>query len=288
MKETAIAMGIRDAASKGSFYLFDPDQLLLITDERHPLYDPRALEKPDDALVQSMMTFGFKTSSSIEVESTNDGMVVVDGRRRVLAAREVKRLQIKNGDEAVIRVRCLCSKDQPFIGMILGNAHRKDESLLQKAAKAQRALGMGRTEQEVANLFGVTKQTIKNWLEAMLLPTDIKKALDADKITMTLALQLAKKPPEEQAQVLATAETTPIRGEQGKARVKSPPKEEVSKKLTTAQVRKLHTALVEDGRANVNIELAAAILGYILGEDPTGRKLIPFDPLRDIIKSADL
>ena len=96
--KTEIATCTGDALGKGSFYHFDPDQLILVTDEAHPLFDPRALEKPDEALVQSMLRFGFKTSASIEVEVMKEGVVVVDGRRRVVAAREVKRRQVEAGD----------------------------------------------------------------------------------------------------------------------------------------------------------------------------------------------
>jgi ParB family chromosome partitioning protein len=284
--KTHVATGTRDALSKGSFYNYDPEQLILITDPQHPLYDPRALEKPDEALVQSMLKFGFKTSSSIEVESTKEGLVVVDGRRRTVAARECKRRQIAAGEDITIRVRCLMSKDKPFVGMILGNAHRKDENILQKAAKAKRAIDMGQSEKEIADLFGVTTQTIKNWLAADALPISLKKALETEKITLVLALDLAKKSPEELAQALAGAETTPLRGAQGKARVKAPSSDEVSKRLGAAQIRKVRDALLNDEVKGTNVELATALLSFVLGDDPTGKALAAFEPVREIARGA--
>lgn len=281
--ELAIATGTREALAKGSYYLYDPDQLLLITDPAHPLYDPRALTKPDAGLVDSMLNYGFKTSSSIEIESTKDGMVVVDGRRRVLAARAVKRKQIDAGEDVTIRVRCLVSKDKAFVGMILGNAHRLEETVLQKAAKAKRALDMGNSVKEVAALFGVTAQTISNWTAAMALPDAIRKSLDEDKITLTLALELAKKPEEEQAAALKSAEVAPLKGATGKARVRKAPQEDVAKALGKAQIRKFHTMLKEQGKPDSNVELAIAMCEFILG-DGTYRKLHTFPPLGEIAK----
>lgn len=280
-----IATGTRDALGKGSFYQFDPDQLILITDPASPLFDPRALEKPDEGLVMSMLKYGFKTSSSIEVESTAAGLVVVDGRRRTLAARECKRRQIEAGEDITIRVRCLMSKDKPFVGMILGNAHRKDETVLQKAAKAKRAIDNGYSEKETAELFGVSPQTIGNWLAAALLPDAIKKALEADKISVVLAIELAQKTPEEQAQVLAQAEVSPIRGAEGKARVSKPTSEEVSKRMGSAQIRAFYDAMKADKSGDVNVEIGVALFAYILGDNPTGSKLRAFPPLDEIAKA---
>lgn len=284
MEKTKIAKTTRDALAKGNFYQYDPDQLVIITDPKHPLFDPRGLEAPDAALVQSMLNFGFKTSSSVEVEATKEGLVVVDGRRRVIAAREVKRIQHEKGEDVSIRVRCLVSKDKPFVGMILGNAHRKDESVLQKAAKAKRSIDMGYSEIETANLFGVTTQTIKNWLAAEALPDLIKAALETNNITVTLALELAKKTPEEQLQVLAGAKTLPIKGAQGRERVSKPQDGETSKRLSAGQVRKFREAFKEHPKS-VNSELAMALLDFILGDNPSASRLADFEPVKEIALS---
>jgi CRISPR/Cas system CSM-associated protein Csm2 small subunit len=167
--------------------------------------------------------------------------------------------------------------------MILGNAHRLEETVLQKAAKAKRAIDMGQSTKEVAQLFGVTAQTIANWTAAMALPEAIRKSLDDGKITLTLALELAKKPEEEQTAALKSAETVPLKGAAGKARVRKAPQEEVAKPLGKAQIRKFHTMLKGQERPDSNVELAIAMCEFILG-DGTYRKLHAFSPLGEIAK----
>lgn len=283
--DVKLAQGTRDALAKGSFYQYDPDQIILVIDPKHPLFDPRALETPDEALVQSMLKRGFKTGSSIQLESAKEGLLVVDGRRRVLAARECKRRQIEAGEDITIRVRCIVVKGDAFVDMILGNAHRKEETILQKAAKARRAMDNGYSEQEVADLFGVTTQTIKNWLAAEALPDNIKAALEADNITVTLALELAKKTPEEQAQVLSTAAATPIKGAQGKERVTKPTDDEKSKRLSAGQIRKFREAFDEHPHKSSNTELAMALLDFIIGDNPSASRLADFEPVKEIALS---
>lgn len=285
MTQTETATGTRDALAKGSFYQFDPDQLILVVDPLHDLYDPRATEAPDEGLVLSMMQHGFRTGSSVELESANEGLLVVDGRRRVLAAREAKRRQLKQGADMTIRVRCIIVKGDAFSDMVLANSHRLDETILQKGAKAQRALDMGHTMKQVASLFGVTTQSITNWTEALRLPDAIRKALDKGEVTLTIALALAKKSPEEQEAILATATTVPLKGESGKARVKKAHGGEVSKALSKSQIRRLHEGLREHPTVSENIELAMALLEYIMGEC-TYRKLLIFEPLAEIAKAT--
>lgn len=287
---SSTATGVRSAQAKGSFYWFDPDNLTLVTDPHHPLYDPRALEPYDEGLVQSMLKFGFMTGSSVEIESSKNQLLVADGRRRVIAAKEVKRRQIAAGAGLTIRVRCIVVKGNAFIGMVLGNTHRKDETVLQLAAKAQYAINNGYSEKETAELFGVTQQTVRNRLAAMALPDTIKRALEMNQITLMLALELGKKSPEEQAKVLAG--DAPIRGEHGRQRVtKSATVEsDTKKRLSTGQIRKLLDAIKEDkndGAAYVvNKEFASGLLKFILGDDPTGRGLNAFDPVREIARSV--
>ncbi len=228
----------REAKSKSSIYFFDPEQLTRVTDQDHELWDPRVEEGPDPALVDSVLKFGIRRP--IVVSQQGDLLLVADGRRRHRAAMEAKRRQVEAGEEVTIRIPCIYSKIRAGSEMILQNEHHKEESILQKARKAQRAMALGQSLPEVAALFGRDQKTIKNWLAILQAPPEEIKAIEQGEQAASEALPQKKR----------------IR--EG---VRAP-----SNAIPKAAQRAALASLTEVEKPTTNHQLAAAILSYLLGE----------------------
>lgn len=197
-----------NAERRDDFLWFDPDKLVVVTDEKSDLYDARALEAPDEALVQSIMADGVLEPIGVRVngklENGTPNVEVVFGRRRVIAAREVNRRNKETGREP-IRVPGLRKKNEAgnLLGvMISENEIRKGDSLLAKARKLQRYLDTGKSEIEAAVRFGVTRPTITNLLQLLELHPDVQKKIDVEGYPVAAAKELRDLPQEEQPAAL--------------------------------------------------------------------------------------
>lgn len=188
-------------AKKMTGFWFYPEDLVIITDKSDPLYDPRALTTPDESFIRNIAYHGVK--EPVLITKREDGLpVVVAGRRRTLAAREANKRSIEQGGKAM-QVPCKYERgteDTLFEIMIFENEHRRDDTPIEKAEKANRMLSMGRSNKEVAEAFGVTQATIKNWLELLTLPKETRKQILDGTVKPTNAIK-AKRLPEKQKRV---------------------------------------------------------------------------------------
>ena len=208
-------------AKRGTYFLMDPDNLTIVEDPSHPLYDPRGLEPPDEDLVASIRLHGVDKA----VKAIKDGgdILVVDGRRRTVAAREAKKLNRKEGGPApMVKVELVNGDDRSAVTrMILGNFRPKDESVMEKAGKALVLANLNIPHDEIGAAFGVSAGTIKNWLAALSLHPTVQKALDAGRVRLLDATrELGKLPRAEQPEALKKLEevapTRAVRAEQKK------------------------------------------------------------------------
>lgn len=204
---------------RANLWMFDPSQLHLVSDPGDPLYDARIKLPLDEALVLNIMAQGILEPVVIVKREGNP--TVVAGRQRVRAALEAnKRLQ-GNGHMPV-RVPCvLRSDDRACLGvMISENELRQDDGPLQKAKKAQQLLGIGYTEDEISVLFGVTKTSVRNWLQLAESPEEVRKLVETGEINTTTARKIRKLPKVQQVAAVAKAKaakkTQPRKGPKAK------------------------------------------------------------------------
>jgi ParB family chromosome partitioning protein len=192
-----------------STFLFDPDDLIIVgldTNDgpEHPLYDEgRLKEKVPDSMVKNIMRFG--VIESISITKVGDKPVVVDGRRRVRAAREAAKRQRAQGEETV-KVPCLVKRgdDEELMGILIsGNEHRLDDGPIARAMKAQRLKDRGRNLAEIGVYFGVSSTAISNWLAVLDCIAEVKRAVEKGIISMSAAVELSGLSPEEQKAALA-------------------------------------------------------------------------------------
>ena len=116
-------------APRANMFMVEPEQLTLVTDENHPLYDPRVHLPVDDNLVRNIMAFGVK--EPILVRKNGVEFEVVAGRQRTKAAIEGNKRLAKEGKEPM-RVRAIIERGDEadmFGVMILENELRQDNTL---------------------------------------------------------------------------------------------------------------------------------------------------------------
>lgn len=177
-------------ASRGNIFLFDPEDLVLIEDKDHPLYDERIHLEVDESMIRNVMTHGV-IQPIVVVKMANEP-VVLAGRQRVKAALHANERLTADG-QAPIKVPAVVRRGRDgdlFAVSVSENELRSDDSPLVRADKALRLLNMGRTEEEVAIAFGVSAVTIRNWLKLTELHGAVQHAVDGGEISATAAIQL--------------------------------------------------------------------------------------------------
>jgi len=176
----------------GDLFRFSPDDLVLITDKSDPLYDKRVDEPFDESLTRSILVHG--NIEPIVVCKIDGKPVVVDGRRRTKAGREANRRSVEAGGIPIL-LQCVYrtgTETDLYSVLVSANEHRRDDSSIEKAEKANKMLNLGADIGQIAESFGVTKTTVTNWLKLLELPPEERKAITDGEQTATRAI--AKKP----------------------------------------------------------------------------------------------
>ena len=204
-------------APRSNLYQMLPEELEIITDKEDPLYDPRVELPVEENLILNIMYHGIL--ENVIATKRGDKAIVVAGRQRVKAALEANK-RLKAQGKELVRVPTVFRRGDEIaqVGvMISENEIRQSDGILGKADKCRKFLDMGRTEAEAATVFGVTIQTIKNWLEIISLTPSVKKAVDNGMISATAAAKLSGLAPAEQKQ--AAEELLESAAKSGKKRV---------------------------------------------------------------------
>lgn len=192
------------AVGRDELLLFNPNDLVIVSDKDHPLYDERAFMQPEERLIESIMKVGVLEPIIVRKngeDKTGKPIVeVVDGRQRVRAAL-IANARIKEAGGEEIRIPAVRKRGDggDLLGiMITTNEIRKADPPMIKAKKVQRYLDIGRTLEEAAVTFGATVTTIKGYLALLDCHADVVKAIEAGRIGITHARKLAAMPQEEQ------------------------------------------------------------------------------------------
>ncbi|AXK61515.1 ParB N-terminal domain-containing protein [Burkholderia sp. IDO3] len=194
------------AAGKSNVLFFDPDALTLITDPAHPLFDRRALLPFDEAMVRNIRHRGVLETILVHKDPETGAVIVVDGRRRVIAAREANR-RLRDAGEAVIMVPALPKrgKQADLAGMMVAtNEHREHDSPINRAEKMQRLRDLGYDDEQIAAEFRIEAPTVAASLRLLDCTAAVRDALESDQITVSHALKLAELTPEQQREKVAT------------------------------------------------------------------------------------
>ena len=194
---------MKNDTSKANLYMCAPESLIIITDKKDPLYDDRVKLKVEENMVLNIIHHGIL--QNVRCVYRGNKRIVVTGRQRVKAAIEANKRLLKEGS-VLIRVPVVMAVGDEITQygvMISENELRRDDSPIAKAEKCCKYLSMGRTTKEAAVAFGVTEQTIKNWMEITGLAVSVKKSVDKGVISATAAAKLSKLSPTKQKETVA-------------------------------------------------------------------------------------
>lgn len=157
----------------------------------HVLYQDRALEAPNQGLVNSMVANGFQGSIDVRVDGSFWDIVV--GRRRVIAAREAEKILAAQGIEFMIEIRPIKGTDLEMVEhMISENALREDPNPIQMAVDLNRFIKMGASDSQAARALGKGVQSLKLYLKLLDLAPEVQEAVRRGDLAMSAALELVK------------------------------------------------------------------------------------------------
>lgn len=265
-KETATSN-----ATRGNVWNFLPTDLVVIgkdTDDGpdHNLYDPRIKMPLSESMVLSIMAQG--VLENVTVASIDGKPVVVDGRRRVLHAREaLKRMQAADPD-AVLRVPASFRKDSDaglFATMVIANSHRLNDDPVAEGRKAAIMSDRhGASDEEIAKAFGWTTQTLRNRRKLMSLPAKVLRQVSAGKLSVTAALELANMSPEDANaaadEIVGEGEST--HGQAKKAKKKAAKDDDSEPAIGKRMLRKI---LATEAAENLSDDVRKA-LAFVCGD----------------------
>lgn len=189
---------------------YDPNDLVLVEDPNHPLYDERVNLPPHEGTVLSITKYGVLEPVLARVNGqTDEGKTIVevmDGRQRTRCARIANERLLKDGREPH-RVPVILKK--PTNGdamgiMIVANEVRQQDGPLVRARKLHRYMEHGHDMEDVMATFGIKSQTtIKNLLGLLDLDEKVQEEVDKGRVSMSIAKKLTVFPREQQWTELA-------------------------------------------------------------------------------------
>lgn len=161
-------------ARRSDVLWIDPDELILIVDKEHPLYDPRVKLPVNENLVTNILFQMQGILEPILIAKTDEGKaVVVDGRQRTKALR-VANERLKEQGAQPLQMPCILKRGKGNDLYSMGvstNEHRRQDTPKEKAKKVGVLRNQGYSSAHCAEIFGVSVQTIQRW-EGLLSPKD--------------------------------------------------------------------------------------------------------------------
>jgi ParB family chromosome partitioning protein len=210
MAKSSVAAYGAEGEFKG--LLLDPEKITIIgldtkDGPEHPLYDERINLPLDEGMIKQIMRRGIKTPVVVTKDPESGAVLLKAGRQRVRNAREANKRLRKAGEEPIwvpaTTERGFSDEASLMETMMIENSFRQDDTPVVRAKKIQRYLERGRSEEQAAELLGLSVATIKNLLGLLEAPAAVRNAVDNGKITATEGYQLAKLQPEEAKTKLA-------------------------------------------------------------------------------------
>ncbi|CAM3897002.1 ParB/RepB/Spo0J family partition protein [Klebsiella variicola] len=197
------------ASGKTNVLTFEPENLHLVTDKTHPLYDERIHLPISEAMVLNIMDQGVLEPIIVWKDPETGLSCVVDGRQRVRHTLEANQRLLKEGKEPLLvpAVAKRGSAVRMAQAMVSANEIRQADTPLGRAKKMAYALERGHDEQDLSLMFGCSVQTVRATLSLLDATQAVKDAVESGTVTVTQARQLASLEPEAQREKVKEIET---------------------------------------------------------------------------------
>lgn len=251
------------AEGRSDTFRVDPENLTLVIDPAHPLYDERVAIPVDEGLITSIREHGIR--ENVSVRRNGSLFEVLDGRQRVKAALELnKRIKKELGrafDPKVDRilVPVTMSKDndnQAAKVMVTLNEIRTQDSPMVQAAKAKRLLDRGIPKQEVCNQFGKPTSWLSQIMKVLDTDDTVQSAVDKGMIPVTAASKLAALPRDQQKKAMAELRDS------GRGLTRTNVKAKVKAMRTAESTGQAEAPIVTPPKRSVIVAVHDAYAGY--------------------------
>ncbi|HBS2861933.1 TPA: hypothetical protein MAE71_005416 [Klebsiella variicola subsp. variicola] len=200
------------ASGKTNVLTFEPENLHLVTDKTHPLYDERIHLPISEAMVLNIMDQGVLEPIIVWKDPETGLSCVVDGRQRVRHTLEANKRLSKEGKEPLLvpAVAKRGSAVRMAQAMVSANEIRQADTPLGRAKKMADALDRGHDEDDLSLMFGVSVQTVRATLSLLDATQAVRDAVESGTVTVTQARQLGALPPEEQRAKVSAIELATV------------------------------------------------------------------------------
>lgn len=146
----------------------------------------------------------------LRVKRGHEGQLeLISGFRRFAAVQKLREQGVEvERVPCVFQDRTRLGEGDVLVAQLLENAHRKDATALERARAYDRLIRViGLDVGEVSKRLGESEGSIRSYLNLLVAPTPIQKALEGGRISMTAANQIVKKAgdDEDKARELLTA-----------------------------------------------------------------------------------
>jgi hypothetical protein len=176
------------------------------TGENWFAFCPRAGEKLEDEWLADIRQNGVR--QPVDVFRDGDSVIMLEGRRRVTAARiiydEQKKAGVPEAERITVRVNVRRGTPLQLFGFNVGSENRKERTPMQRAALMMKAQQFGADNAALATMFNCSTQTVKNMLSLLDLASDVQRAVDKGELPIREAIKLTDMPREEQKLLLTS------------------------------------------------------------------------------------
>ena len=286
------------ASGQSKVMHFKPEDLVLVKDEKHALYDERVTEELSDDFVSNIDFYGVIEPVIVRKDSESGKIEVVAGRRRVRGILEANKRRKKRGEKmllvpAVIRR----GGELDLMGVMASeNEARSATTPMQRAGLMQRMLARGATESQVATSMACSPATVKNLLALLEAPAAVRNAVQNGKVSAAAAYKLARLPAAEAKAKLAeaTAAAPKTKGKRdGSARrqveIITGVKTKTVGGKTSAEIESMKDLVEEHGDLAGEIKrVMVAVLDWMLGAEADLREICGMDELDEGESGDDL
>jgi len=165
------------------------EQLTLVVDPQHPLYDERVHYPVNERWVRRFAKRGCR--SILKARKDGDALLIVDGRQRyktVLAANVLRAAEGLDPLQVQIEQERGDLAELSLLGEEL-NAFRVGDDPMTRARKIQRQLDMGVSQDEVAEAFDLTPDGLRFNLRLLDLSPRVQAAVQGGKVGPTEAVR---------------------------------------------------------------------------------------------------
>jgi ParB-like chromosome segregation protein Spo0J len=219
-----------------------PEQLVIVDDPNHWLYDPRVKTLPEKEFIDDIYNRGIVQTIIITKEEGE--FLVVAGRKRVVAALIANKKRKKNNEE-LIRVPCSIrkgTKAELYEVCVAENTHRKDDTIYETVVKATRLMNLTGDIKRTSLALAKTPAQVQQLLKINELHEDVQKALFENKIGFVAALEFHDvsfdKQQEAIEKILRDIKDKPQEQEQEEQEEQEPKPKKRGRKKSTEKVHK--------------------------------------------------